>query len=183
VRGIATPETVAWVRGKGREFVITRYAPAMRLHDFVKDRCKDLDPRAEAAEQERLAAALAPFIRKIHDSDIRHRDLSEQNILAREGPVFMLIDLDTLYFSKPPSFEMRVKNLTQLGHMPDDVNVLAKARFLSVYLGPGRKKERRALQNLVNARLLARMTRKRNKFERLGLDDPHPRPSRLKGSW
>lgn len=183
VRGIATPETAAWVRGRGREFLVTAYAPAVRLHDFIKARCAGLEPRAAATEQKTLAVALAPIIRKIHDTDIRHRDLSEQNILAIEGPRFLLIDLDTLAFGRSPSFEMRMKNLMQLGHMPDDVSVLAKARFLSLYLGPGRRKEWRAMMRLLDAQILARMTRKRVKFERLGLDDPHPRPSKLKGSW
>ncbi|MFH2000354.1 MAG: lipopolysaccharide kinase InaA family protein [Planctomycetota bacterium] len=186
VRGIATPRTEAWVRKGAREFLITLFVEAKRLYDFQADRCQGL-PESEAAElQKRIAVELAAFVRILHDSGIRHNDLSEQNIMVSHDHGtrhFLLIDCDTLSFKADPGEKGIMKNLVQLGHMPEDVNVMAKARFLREYLGKDRRDEWRSMIRILDKGILRRMERKRKKFVILRLPDPHPRPSRLKGDW
>jgi hypothetical protein len=67
--------------------------------------------------------------------------------------------------------------------MPEDVHVLAKARFLEHYLGEGRGPVWRSMFREIDRGILLRMIRKRRKFERLRLEDPHPIPSRFRGRW
>ncbi|MHC4944320.1 MAG: lipopolysaccharide kinase InaA family protein [Planctomycetota bacterium] len=186
VRAIDTPQTAAWVRGEGREFLITRFVEGRRLHDYVTRKCDGLDRYEEAILQRRIAEELADYVKKLHASGVRHGDLSEQNILVHEegeARRYFLIDCDTLTFLEGVKRKTVVKNLIQLGHMPENASVMAKARFLSCYLGPAERGVLRALLCEVNEGILARMKRKRLKFERLGLPDPHPRPSRMKGTW
>ena len=188
----STPRTEAWIRKGAREFLITLFVEAKRLYDFQEERCRDLLETEAAALQKKLALDLAAFVRRLHDSGVCHNDLSEQNIMVstadeeHDGPCFQLIDCDTLTFKDTVDPQRVVKNLIQLGHMPDDVNVMAKARFLREYLGLGpatSRKEWRYLIRIVDRGILQRMDRKRKKFVRLRLPDPHPRPSRLKGGW
>lgn len=186
VREVATPKTLAWVRGKGRAFLITQFTAGRRLYDYVRESCASLEPREAAGWQKNLSRETAALVRRIHELGIRHSDLSEQNILVEddgEERSFLLIDLDTVSFRKRIKEEERIKNLIQLGHMPKEVNVLAKGRFLAYYLGGKRGRAWRRMIRTINEGVLARMERKRRKFDRLGLPDPHPVPSRLKGGW
>ena len=187
IRGITTPETAAWVRTRDREFLVTRYiAGTRRLHRYIEDRCRNLPPREAAALQRALSRELAAFVAAVHAAGVRHRDLSEQNILVAEEEGrrrYYLIDCDTVRFSRRVRRRERVKNLVQLGHMPEDVNVVAKARFLQHYLEGRRGDEWRAFFRAVNRGVLKRMEKKRRKFARRGDPDPHPRPSRFRRSW
>jgi tRNA A-37 threonylcarbamoyl transferase component Bud32 len=187
VRGIPTPETVAWVRGRSREFLLTRFTSAtQRLHGHIEKVCSHLDPLEAAEKQKAIALELAAFVKKIHALEMRHGDFSEQNILVeetREGRRYYLIDLDTLSFGKTLTQKHRLKNLIQLGHMPENAYILAKARFLKSYLGEAKDAEWRSLFSSINQGVLFRMQKKRRKFKNLGLPDPHPRPSRLKQHW
>lgn len=186
VRGVDTPKTVAWVRGKGRAFLITRFTAGQRLYEYIRESCASLDASDAAKWQKALSRETAALVRRIHELGIRHSDLSEQNILVEEDGEersYLLIDLDTVSFRKRIKEEERIKNLIQLGHMPKEVNVLAKGRFLAHYLGGKRGRAWRRMIRTVNEGVLARMERKRRKFDRLGLPDPHPIPSRLKGGW
>jgi tRNA A-37 threonylcarbamoyl transferase component Bud32 len=187
VRRIPTPETAAWVRGRGRSFFLTQHIPGnLRLHAYIAERCKPLSVREAADLQQAMAAELALLVKRVHLSGIRHGDFSEQNILVKEEEGerrYFLIDCDTLYFRRKIRQKDLHKNLIQLGHMPEDVNVMSKARFLYLYLGLERNAVWRSLFRSINQGILVRMDRKRKKSKQYGLPDPHPRPSRLKGSW
>lgn len=186
VRGIPTPRTEAWIRKGAREFLITLFIEGKRLYEYQAAHCEGLSDDEAAVFQKGTALRLARFVRGLHDGGVCHHDLSEQNIMVDDSDGaqrFQLIDCDTLAFRTHVDARMMIKNLIQLGHMPEDVNVLAKARFLDAYLGAGRRAERRLLLVTVNQGILVRMERKRKKFVRLRLPDPHPRPSRLKGGW
>ncbi len=186
VRRIETPDTVAWVRGRGREFLITRFTKGQRLHKYLESICSNLSPRKAARQQRVVATELAAFVKKIHDTGIRHRDLSEKNIIVEERNgrrVYLLIDCDTVTFKTRLGRKDRVRNLIQLGHMPDDINVLAKAYFIKQYLGKTHGHEWRSIMRKVNEGVLLRMKRKRARSKNEGLEDPHPIPSRLKGHW
>jgi len=187
VRGIATPETVAWIRGKGREFVVTRFLDgALKLHEFAARRGAGLSSGERGAFLRGLAAETALFVRRLHDSGVRHRDLCEQNILVRENGVkrtLYLTDLDTAGFAHRLGTSRIIKNLVQLGHLPADVDVIVKARFLKAYLGDSGGAERRRLFGLVDKDVLERMQAKRKRYLKRGAPDPHPRPSALRRSW
>ncbi len=188
VRQTPTPETVAWVRGQGREFIITRFIEgAFKLHDYALRARMELPIEERLAFVDALTADVAGFIRHIHETGVCHHDLCEQNILvAGKGPrrTLYLIDLDTVTFRRRLSYGRIVKNLVQLGHLPGDVGVLVKARFLTLYTGQTpREAVRGALFNRIDAGILRRMQAKRRRFLARGDADPHPAPSALKRDW
>ena len=188
VRQTPTPETVAWVRGGGREFIITRFVEgAFKLHDYALRTRMELPREERTAFVDALAAEVARFVRHIHLTGVCHHDLCEQNILvAGKGPrrTLYLIDLDTVTFKRRLGSGRIVKNLVQLGHLPGDVGVLVKARFFTVY---GRQTAREALRGELFKRIdegiLRRMQAKRRRYQARGDADPHPLPSALKRSW
>lgn len=187
VRGIATPETIAWVRGRGREFVITRYLTgASKLHAYAAARRDSLPPEEAPDFTRNLVEDLAHFMRMIHDGGVRHHDLCEQNILVaedRKGRTLYLTDLDTVTFGLKTGRGRIIKNLVQLGHMPGDVDLMLKARFLKLYVGPCPVSERLDLFRCINAGVLSRMEAKRKRYFRRGDPDPHPMPSAFRKSW
>jgi len=194
VRGIATPETIAWVRGAGREFIVTTLIEhAQKLHAYAMQSCVDLAPDARLAFLRALALELAVFLSRAHRAGVCHHDLCEQNVLIQDSEhrrTILLVDLDTVTFEQRLSSRRIVKNLVQLGHLPGDVNVLLKARFLRAYLGDYLGLEnhvdsstRRKLLERVNRGILKRMIAKRERFLQRGDLDPHPIPSRLRRSW
>jgi len=188
VRGTATPETVAWARGQGREFIITRFIEgAAKLHEYALRNRMNLPPLERSSFDHALTAEVARFVRHIHDMGVCHHDLCEQNILvAGSGPrrILYLIDLDTVTFKRRLATRRFVKNLVQLGHLPGDVGVLLKARFLTWYMGPeAARADFRAFFKRINAGILQRMEAKRRRFLARGDADPHPVPSALKRDW
>lgn len=188
VRRTATPETVAWVRGRGREFIITRFIDgASKLHDYALRARMELPPRERLPFVYALTADVARFVRHIHETGVCHHDLCEQNILVTGNGaqrILYLIDLDTVTFKRRLSSRRIVKNLVQLGHLPGDVGVLVKARFLTSYAGQKpHEAVRGALFKRIDAGILQRMEAKRRRFLARGDADPHPVPSLFKKDW
>jgi len=187
VRLIDTPQTVAWVRKGGRHYLVTRFIDgAEKLFSYAARSMEGMEGAERAAFLRTLAGEAARFMRRLHDSGVRHGDMSEQNLLVKEdegGRSLCLIDLDTVGFRRRLCESRIVKNLIQLGHLPAEIDVIQKARFLEVYLGESRAPEFRGLLRRINNGILERMAAKRMRYAKRGEPDPHPFPSRLKRNW
>lgn len=187
VRLVGTPETVAWARKEGRHYLITRFVDkAEKLFTHASRCMESMGGAARAGFLRGLAEETARFMRQVHESGVRHRDMSEQNLLVEgeEGKrAFFLTDLDTVRFVDSVGERRIVKNLVQLGHLPPEIDVIPKARFLKAYLGKAGKGEFRRLLGQINSAIVLRMASKRMRYARRGDYDPHPFPSKLKREW
>ncbi len=187
VRGVATPRTAAWVRGGGREFVVTRHIEgAEQLGVYAQKKLKGLEGSEKASFIHSFIREMVHFIRLIHNNGIRHGDMSEKNILVREEKgrrALYLTDLDTVSFAGRLNEQWIIRNLGQLGQLPAEVDVLVKARFLKTYLGEGRNRDLRKYLRAVDGIILKRMAVERAHFLKIGFPDPYPIPSVLKREW
>jgi len=127
------------------------------------------DPRSEAGEKDRLIRGLALFLRNVHLLGVCHGDMKATNILVRregrEGFSFYLSDLDFVRTSLRAPRRYILRNITQINTSLRDLSLLNlrdRRRFLREYLGPGRRKELRALWRSV-ARRSRRKLRKSNR--------------------
>ncbi len=99
---------------------------------------------AEASHSEVSAftAALAAFIRRLHDAGVVHHDFHPANIMVSgppEMPAFYLLDVHEVCVRSAPSRRARLRNLAVLGHFfCRTVPRHWRLRFLAAYLGFGR---------------------------------------------
>ncbi|HEX7786726.1 MAG TPA: lipopolysaccharide kinase InaA family protein, partial [Methylomirabilota bacterium] len=122
--GLLTPEPVMWLEPadrSGPSFYLCRH-----LADVVEARY--LFRAANAGEEaERFPGAdfpafveeLGRIIRRLHDSGVRHRDLSGGNVLVRFGAdrrpaAIYLVDLNRARIGRPPGIPGRLRDLSRL---------------------------------------------------------------------
>ncbi|MHC4623747.1 MAG: lipopolysaccharide kinase InaA family protein [Planctomycetota bacterium] len=118
--GINTPKTIAHGEQWGtflekRSFIITEKIPAA---ESLERRLPDCFTSAPTAENLRLRrdfmARLAAFIRKLHQTTYRHRDLYLSHIFYGDNGRFYLIDLARAFRPKITADRFRRKDIAQL---------------------------------------------------------------------
>jgi tRNA A-37 threonylcarbamoyl transferase component Bud32 len=123
VRGVPTPDALALLEHRGglllsRTILITRYVDrSQELNDYVLQRYNRVLSEEETRHKRRFIAALAGFIRDMHDKGIYHADLKSNNILVGEAVDswrLQVVDLDRLRCDRRLSFEERANNLAQM---------------------------------------------------------------------
>jgi tRNA A-37 threonylcarbamoyl transferase component Bud32 len=123
VRGISTPEAIALIECRSgqllqRTLLLTRYVDQFHeLNDYLLMRYNRRLTEEEARHKRRFLAALAGFIRDMHDRGIYHADLKSNNILVREagdGWNLYVVDLDRIRCGGRLSFRERANNLAQM---------------------------------------------------------------------
>ncbi len=128
--GIGCPRMLGWAeqRPTGPTMIVTELA----------DNTERLDAwAAEHNPPPEAIAALARFIRRLHDKGIWHADLSPRNILIRTAcsPCeFLLLDYEDAHFATRVSRRRRLENLHHLHErMVGYVPLRDRLRFLRVY--------------------------------------------------
>jgi tRNA A-37 threonylcarbamoyl transferase component Bud32 len=123
VRGVSTPDALALIECRrglllGGTILITRYLDrSQELNDYVLLRYNRVLSEEETRHKKRFIAALAGFIRNLHDKGIYHADLKSNNILVGEEADswrLYVVDLDRLRCGRRLSFEERANNLAQI---------------------------------------------------------------------
>ncbi len=133
-RGLETAAPVAYLEKRKRGTVEKSFFFAERINGAVEIR--ELFRNLSPPELSGLLSALAARLSLWHTAGILHRDLSDGNILVKQGPageaVFYLLDTNRIRVRRRISGPARAKNLIRLG-VPSS---LQKA-FLKDYLAPG----------------------------------------------
>jgi serine/threonine protein kinase len=133
-RGLETAAPVAYLEKRKGGSIEKSFFLAEKINGAVEIR--ELFRRLPQPELGRLLAALAGRLSLWHKRGILHRDLSDGNILVKQGPegeaVFYLLDTNRIRVRRKISRPARAKNLIRLG-VPSP---LQKA-FLKDYLAPG----------------------------------------------
>ncbi len=123
-RGVPTFEPLALgepSRGRAARdsFLITRALPETRpLHSFLETTLPQWPAPRQTRLRQRLAAALAHLLARMHDAGIAHHDLHPGNLLLRldasDGVELFLIDLHAVRIGPPLSWRARRANLILL---------------------------------------------------------------------
>lgn len=105
--------------GPGESFLITRsLAGTEPLSTFLEATLSTWTPARQARFRQRLAAALARLVARLHDVGIRHDDLHAANLLLRlepgDEPRLFLIDLHDVRLGPPLCWRARRENLVLL---------------------------------------------------------------------
>ncbi len=106
-RGFATPEPLAVLGRPGETVLVTRYVEGVGPWELVPD----------LARQERLLAALAAAIARLHGAGFRHRDLKASNLLflrTQGEPGLVWLDLDGVSFRGTVEPHLRARDLARL---------------------------------------------------------------------
>jgi hypothetical protein len=127
---IRTPKIVAWgVEKRGpvevRSFILTEEIPGgSSLEQRLPDCLTDRRPLGRVEERREFLRDLARWVRRFHDTGLRHRDLYLAHIFLDQADRFVLIDLHRCF--KPRLFGERwlIKDLAQLYYS-------APGRFIS----------------------------------------------------
>lgn len=131
-RGIDTPPPVAYLEQRKGLFIAQSFFLAEKISGVEEIRFlfRNLPP----SELRRLLTALSRRLSLCHKKGILHRDLSDGNILVREGQSgefrFFLIDTNRIRIKKRLGLLKRIKNLIRLG-----VPAEHQRFFLEQYLG------------------------------------------------
>ncbi|MCC6741806.1 MAG: phosphotransferase [Planctomycetia bacterium] len=94
VRGLPAPDALGLVEQRGRSAFVAREAPGRPLDRFCREDVARLRDRRPFLE------GLAAIVARLHRSEVHHRDLKANNILA-DGPTrFTFLDLEDLQFRR-----------------------------------------------------------------------------------
>ena len=149
VLGLPAAETEAWVRGAGREFLITRFAPGRPIDAYLESRCRDLGARDALAIQKAVARETADLVRRAHDAGV-WPDLSPRRLLVREsaeGRRYAFVDLEGLRTARGRFEPDRAEELARLLVPPGPIQRMALVRGLVRYAtNLDRSKRRRLLE-------------------------------------
>lgn len=121
VHGIDTPEPLGVeVTPEESVLVVRKVAGAVQIRSFFLRRDDPtLDPPSVRASFEEVVTALGRFSRRLHDSGVFFRDLSDGNVLVTEGdggPRLWLVDLDRARIRKGPlGIFNRLRDLSRPG--------------------------------------------------------------------
>lgn len=135
-RGVPTPDPVAFLEFRRAGLVrcgyfLAEWVEGAREIRFLFRELKGGTLRA-------LLERLVPFLRACHDAGVLHRDLSDGNILVREGGPggfeFFLVDTNRIRVRTRIGTRRRVSNLIRLGVPPD-----SQRFFLDLYFGNARR--------------------------------------------
>ena len=134
VRGVAVPEALALVMGKGRSsYIIMRaLTPALPLDLYLRRHMGNDRP---ASVRRAFVSAAADFLVRCYASNICHYDLKARNILVHEprGGAwdFFLLDLEAVRFPNRLPLELKLLNLAQLNaSTPLELTWTDRMRFL-----------------------------------------------------
>lgn len=115
--GIATPEPFAYLTKKGRCWTEAEYYIALRVRG--KEEVRVLFRTLPEPELLALLRDMARFLRRLHECQFVHRDLSDGNVLAsrRAGDSwdFCLLDTNRLRKKKKITRYLGLKTLVRLG--------------------------------------------------------------------
>lgn len=118
--GINTPKIIAYGQRRNRlfeerSFIITEKIPNARSLEQKLPDCFCQPASAENIKlQRQFLSQLAGFIKKFHQTGLRHRDLYLCHIFRDENGEFHLIDLARVFRPKLLSGRFRIKDLAQL---------------------------------------------------------------------
>ncbi|MCA8962165.1 MAG: hypothetical protein KDC38_16685 [Planctomycetes bacterium] len=143
VREIPNPRALALLTERRfllphQSILITEHAgSAEPLHRDLLERLW----RRDDADLPRLrdeTRMLAQLVRRLHDTGIYHRDLNPMNFLIGRDEHgrsrFLLVDLDSIHLGRKLNDRRRLKNLTQLGLLPEGhISTRDRLRFLRDY--------------------------------------------------
>ncbi|MBT1701896.1 lipopolysaccharide kinase InaA family protein [Chryseosolibacter indicus] len=122
-RGIATPQHIAWVNCYRwgiltRCYFISIFSPAQTFIETINE-LKDSAPHLK----EKLLRDFAGFAKKLHKSEIYHKDFSNGNVLVTKADdrfEFSLVDLNRIKFF-PVNYVQGLKNFATLGLTQEDL--------------------------------------------------------------
>ena len=129
--GLGTALPAAYLEKRRHGFVERSFFFAARVSGAQEIR--GLFRSLPEAELRPLLSTLAAFLSRCHDHGILHRDLSDGNILVKEGGSgstgFFLLDTNRIRIRKKLSAYRRAKNLVRLGVPPSFQNFFLRAYF------------------------------------------------------
>ncbi len=134
-RGIRTPRALGILEGRGRCWFVSELVAAATLPEWVADHL----PAGDEAARRRwhgLLDATADFVARLHAHRLRHHDLSAKNLLVREGDggfELLLLDLSDVSLGRRPSRRLKIRNLSQLGAIPEPTSCDDALRFFRRY--------------------------------------------------
>lgn len=143
--GILTPKVIAWGSEwengqEKRSFVMTEEIPGISLEKRLPECITNLNPLEKVTQRRDFIKRLAEWVRRFHDTGLRHRDLYLCHIFLTDQDELYLIDLHRTFRPKFLSERYRLKDLTQLYYSAPG-NLISGADRLRFYqLYTGRKK-------------------------------------------
>jgi tRNA A-37 threonylcarbamoyl transferase component Bud32 len=146
IRGVGTPEPLAYGRGNGAEFFITRYEEdALTLDKFLHERFEITGDRKILREKWEFMRKAGRLLAELHNAEVFHKDLKANNLLVaeREGATrFLLLDLDRVRFDRPLSEEEREFNLACLNAaVANFITLTDRLRAFKAYAGAEKLRE------------------------------------------
>ena len=158
--GINTPKTICYGRQGGilfekRSFYITEKIPNAESLECKLPPCFSSPPDAENLKLRRnFIAQLAAFIRKFHETDLRHRDLYLSHIFHGDSGQFYLIDLARVFKPLVLTERYRVKDIAQLHYLAPGqyFSRTDRLRFYLEYTGQSKltRKDKVFIRKVIN---------------------------------
>jgi tRNA A-37 threonylcarbamoyl transferase component Bud32 len=152
--GISTVRPVALLERKRGPVVVesiiaTEELAGSPLQEFWRRGTSD-------GEQRDLIRELGAFLRRVHDSGLRHGDLTCKNVFVRRtpnGPGLALIDLLAASFRRRVRWRARAKDIYQLAKTlrRHGLGPGGRARLLKAYVAAGEPNDRPVLRRLWRA--------------------------------
>jgi len=139
IRGIATPEPLAYSVARGAEHFLTRYEEnAPTLDKYLRARFEKPGDRKTLREKWEFMREVGRMLANLHGTEVFHKDLKANNMLVAEhGGTrrFLLLDLDRVRFNRPLTRSEAEFNLACLNAaIPNFVTVTDRLRAFKAYV-------------------------------------------------
>lgn len=170
-RGIGTPCPVAWVETSRRGSLGTTYYISLQSQNDRNMRYWETWPEAEAKS---VVAALAKYMKSIHEAGIYHHDFSPGNILWRitpQGIEFEMIDLNRMtILNRPLNEKERYCNFRNINYYELGTEELGREYGAAIGVDPD-ESGRRALEVLKAEKRRKKRLKKLKKIFKLHKDN------------
>jgi tRNA A-37 threonylcarbamoyl transferase component Bud32 len=140
IRGLATPEPLAYARTWDAEYFVTRFvANAQPLDSYLHERFENVADRPVLRGKWRVMRDIGRWLARVHKAEVYHKDLKANNVLVAEengATRFLLLDLDRVRFDRPLSqaeieFNMACLNAA----VPNFISATDRMRVFKAYTG------------------------------------------------
>lgn len=155
---IKTPKIIAWGSEwdglwETRSFILTEQIPGgVSLERQLPECLSNLHPLQLVRERKDFLRDLARWVRRFHDTGLRHRDLYLAHIFLDEGGDFVLIDLHRCFAPRLFGERWLIKDLTQLYYSApgQEISRADRLRFYLDYTGKDKlsPRDRRRLHRI-----------------------------------
>jgi len=140
IRGIATPEPLAYVVTKGAEYLLTRYEEDARpLDEYLRACFEKVSDKKTLREKWEFMRGLGRTLANLHQAEVFHKDLKANNVLVSERSGvrrLLLLDLDRVQFDRPLPQRETEFNLGCLNAaIPNFITATDRLRAFKAYTG------------------------------------------------